>query len=599
MKILTDNRFEIIFFAFIIISTFLSFSDISNQQFLDWDDNTYIDSNDNIKSLTAENIAWMFTDYGNNNWHPVTWLTYAVNYHFWGKNAFVFKLTNLIFHLLTCLALFYTTKILISTILSRKHNFSTEETHRITFYSSALTTLLFAIHPQHIESVIWISGRKDIVSAFFYLFGICCYLKQHTADNEKKWQYMTALFFILDKIDKNISAILSIYNLVKNKVFYLAVSFCVGMITVITQSTQIVNIEKLPFFKRLLNTFENLIHHLTTMIYPERLSPYHPFSLDQSAHSIDGYIAFTLVAIISAIAVYMWKRGHKYVLAVWLAYIVMLLPTSGLLRVGHAAVADRYSYLPTTVIFMLASFYFTYFIFSSKATRYSKIVTSVLMATVVLSLSSYTSFYSTHWRNDENLWTYSIKKYPKNAVVPYINLGTQYDKQKKHQSSIISFLNSLNFDPYNRYALEYLGMTFMQIRHKDIGLNYFTKLMEIRPDLPNGYIHVGDYHYAHNNIDKALNFYNNAIKISPTDPKTILRSALVDLTINDLPSAKRKLNYLMQLNPQNYHALKLLAQAELRAQNYESAHMIANRMLHLAPDDRIAKDILQQINNKN
>ena len=619
MKRLSKRHIQIIFFAAIIVTTGAAFSDITNQIFLDWDDNTYIDANPNIKTITFSNLVWMFTDYGNSNWHPVTWLTYAINYHFWGKNPFVFKFTNLIFHLLTCFVLFYTTKILVSTVLEKKYHFTEDKNYLISFWASALTAFLFAIHPQHIESVIWISGRKDVLSSLFYLSGVYCYIKQRSSNDIKKWQYLTALSFImslmsktvavtfpviliiidiyiLELLDRKSSVISSFYSIIKNKIFYLTVSLCVGLITVITQSAQIVDTEKLSFLQRLFNMSDNLMHHLTTLVYPEKLSPYHPFALNQTEYSSSSYIALITVIFISISTIYLWKRGQKHAFTIWIAYIVMLLPTSGLLRVGHASVADRYAYLPTTVIFMLIGFYISYFIFVASVTRYSKAMVGFTMATIIISLSNFTYFYATQWRNDENLWNYSISKYPTNAAVPYINLGFQFDKRKEYQNSIIMFLNALHDDPYNSYALEYLGMTFMQLHQKDIGLNYFTKLIELRPDLPIGYIHVGDYHYAHNNIDKAFDFYNNAIRISPTEPKTILRSALVDMTINDLASAEKKLNYLLQLDPQNFHALKLLAQAELRAQNYQSASTIANRMLQLSPNDKTARNLLNQIN---
>ena len=622
MSYLTDKRFVILSSVILIIITFLTFRDIPNQQFLDWDDNTYINSNPNIRSLTLNNIYWMFTNYSNSNWHPVTWLTYAFNYHFWGENAFVFKATNVIIHLLTCFVLFITTRKLISSISTKKIGLPDSRKEDLAVATGVVATLLFAIHPQHIESVIWISGRKDLVCTFFYIFGIYAYLKQNTGDNPKIWQYATPLFFILslmsktlavtfpliliiidiyvfDKLNSKLSFASSIKNLIKNKTFYLLVAFFTGLITIITQATQIRSIEKMSLFQRLLNSSENLIHHLVTIVYPDSLSPYHPFSQPGLDHNISGYIALAFILLITTGSIMAWRKGYRHLLVIWLAYIVMLLPTSGALRVGHAAVADRYAYLPTSVIFILLSFYFCYFIIAISKNRISKYLTTTLVASLVISFSISTSSYATHWRNDQILWTFAIKKYPDNATLPFINLGYQYNKQNRDDDAVISFLNALYFDPYNRYALEYLGITFMQQQKEEIGINYFEKLTEIRPDLAVGFIRMGDYHYAQNNIDKAIDFYNGAIAASPTEPDTILRSALIDFVTNNLPAAVKKLDYLIQINPKNYNALKLLAQSELRQQNYESAKITANRILQLSPNDAIANDILAKISSMN
>ena len=178
---------------FIILITFLSFQQGLNGQFLSYDTYGYIIDNPHIQSLSLTNIGWMFsnTDYMA-NWHPLTWLSYAIEYHFFALNPFGYHVVGLVFHILNALLVFQLT---IQLILLDAYYQKREQilTHAILF-AAALAASLFAIHPQRVESVIWIAERKDVLCQFFSLLTLISYLNYAKA-LQTKWYIISLIFF--------------------------------------------------------------------------------------------------------------------------------------------------------------------------------------------------------------------------------------------------------------------------------------------------------------------------------------------------------------------------------------------------------------------
>lgn len=163
-----------------------------------WDDEKYILENTPIHSLNTQTLRWMFTSSHSSNWHPLTWFSHALDYAFWGPNPRNHHLINTIFHGLNTSLVFF----LMVSILSLAKSDSIKSSQLLV--AGTVTSLFFALHPIHVESVAWVAERKDLLCAFFFLLSLLSYLSYTScAPQQRKTQFtLTLVFFILALMSK-------------------------------------------------------------------------------------------------------------------------------------------------------------------------------------------------------------------------------------------------------------------------------------------------------------------------------------------------------------------------------------------------------------
>ena len=174
----------------LVISFITYYSSLSNGFIFNWDDGSYILKNKHIQELTLENIWWMFTVFYMANWHPLTWLSHAIDFALFGENAWGHHLTSIIFHAFNSVWVFLLSLVLI--YISEKPALSAFKFIDIfnlkRFFIGLLTAILFAIHPQHVESVAWVAERKDVLFFFFFIPSLLSYAI-YTQIREKRCSY--------------------------------------------------------------------------------------------------------------------------------------------------------------------------------------------------------------------------------------------------------------------------------------------------------------------------------------------------------------------------------------------------------------------------
>ena len=374
--------------SLITLITFLVYLPALQNDFVNWDDDDYVYENPYIQKINISFFRWAFFDFHAANWHPLTWISHAIDYAMWGLNPLGHHLTNNILHSMNTLLVILLVIKLAEVFEESRRQGGTPSAflhERTKVIIGAVTGLLFGIHPLHVESVAWISERKDLLCALFFLLSILSYTKYARADDEAgkrklgprflHKQYLFSFgFFVLALLSKPMAVTLPAVLLIidwypyrrthsvrtfmenfKEKLPFFFLSLLSSVVTILAQSSgkALVPLEYSTVASRLVIGAKALILYLYKVISPVHLIPFYPYPEHVSLLSF-YYSFFVLLVIGIAAASIAAARKQKIWLAIWLYYVITLLPVLGIIRVGAQSMADRYAYLPTLGHFILA-----------------------------------------------------------------------------------------------------------------------------------------------------------------------------------------------------------------------------------------------------
>jgi len=457
--------------------------------FVNYDDGGYVFENPNIKAgLTWRGVVWAFTHVHSQNWHPLTSISHMIDCQLFGLNAGAHHLVNVGLHTVVALLLF--------TFLWQSTN---------ALWASAISAAIFAIHPLRVESVAWISERKDVLSGLFFMLTLLAYLRYVRGQT---WQRMAvvAVCFAFGLMSKPMLVTTPIilllldywpfdrfkkqrfWKLILEKIPFVILSVGSCAATLIAQQVAIGSTESLPLASRIDNALVTYVNYLRQMFWPVDLVPFyiHP-EWRLGIWEIIG--AIILLAGITA-AMFLWRRKLPFLLVGWLWYIVMLLPVIGIIQVGLQARADRYTYLPQIGV-IIAVVWAIRDLTSVWSARTVALVPASLAVVGSLSFLSYRQ--ATHWHDTESLWSYTLSLSQENDValtgLAMIEVGRgQIDDASLH------FRHALGLRDGNAAAHYGLGLALSQQRKTDEAIEHWQKSLELQPDNLN----------ARNNLGAAL-----------------------------------------------------------------------------------------------
>lgn len=612
-----------IFGAFTAIALILLFSyaNISSQSFLHWDDLTYVLKNDNLRPLSISNLITIFSDFSNSNWHPLTWLSYSLNFAILGESAVLFKATNLMIHFANCILLFYLAILL--QVIARTPGISklpspANVNQREIIHASLLAALLFAIHPQHVESVSWISGRKDLLCALFYFSAIIAYIHMQYSDNKRMWTNFVSLFYVCALMSKSMAVtfpllvmLLDVYplrrfryensgskyilQLLNKKVMYIFLALAVTVITIITQTPNITGVEEQNLALRISNAAHNYFYYIYSIFLPNVLIPYHPLTSDNDNISFQLLLPIILFIVLVSVCWYLYKKRNKHTLFIFLAYLILLLPAIGLVHVGHAARADRYAYLPTSIFYIIVAIVFMKVLKSSITKQWTRFTVYGVLGGICAYLAFFTYHYNSVWANDKSVWQEVVDRRPNASAIPYINLGNAYFEEKHYDSAINNYLSALKIHQDNLDALRNIGFTYETLNDDLKAEKYYKLMVTKNPDAIYGYTVMGDFYFRKENYNSADFYYSKALQIDPQSESTLLRAGMLDIMKNQYAKAEKKIDIFLTLNPDDVLGLRLKAKIRLKLKDLNAALEIANKILELSPDDEEAAQIIAQI----
>src|SRR5436190_7627584 len=467
----------------------LVFLQTGHFSFVNYDDGSYVFDNPNIRAgLTWRGVVWAFTHVHSQNWHPLTSISHMIDCQLFSLNAGAHHLINVGLHTVVALLLF--------TFLWQSTN---------ALWASAISAAIFAIHPLRVESVAWISERKDVLSGLFFMLTLLAYLRYVRGQT---WQRIAvvAVFFAFGLMSKPMLVTTPIilllldywpfdrfkkqgsWKLILEKVplAILSVGSCAA--TLIAQQVAIGSTESLPLASRIDNAFVTYVNYLLQMFWPVDLVPFyiHP-EWRLATWEIIG--AIILLAGITA-AMFLLRRKLPFLLVGWLWYIVMLLPVIGIIQVGLQARADRYTYLPQIGI-IIAVVWAIRDLTSLWRAHTVALVPASLVVVGSLSFISYRQ--AIHWRDTESLWSYTLNRSPENDVA-LTGLAMVEVVRGQTDDAITHFRHALGLRNGNAAAHYGLGLALSKQRKIDEAIEHWQKSLELQPDNLN----------ARNNLGAAL-----------------------------------------------------------------------------------------------
>ncbi len=237
-----NGKLTVLITALIVAAvTFFVFLPSLQNEFLNWDDNKLITDNYHIRSLDLNTVKWAFTNVGLTTWHPLVFISFAVDHAIWGLDSWGFHLTNNILHSLNALLVFMLVYWLVN-IAGRGNE--EEGRNELALVTGVVTALLFGLHPMRVESVAWVTERKDVLYAFFYLLGILAYLGYASSERRRiRFYVVSVIFFVMSLMSKPMAVTLPAVLLILDYYPLRRIYSGMGM-----DRIRVVAFEKIPFF---------------------------------------------------------------------------------------------------------------------------------------------------------------------------------------------------------------------------------------------------------------------------------------------------------------------------------------------------------------
>jgi tetratricopeptide (TPR) repeat protein len=493
--------------------------------FVNYDDPQYVVANQGVLSgLSVAGVGWAFTTFDAANWHPLTWLSLQLDASLSRKsdgspNPFGFHLTSVLLHAASAALLFLALRSLTGA-----------------YWHSIAVALLFAVHPLRVESVAWVSERKDVLSVFFGLLALWAYAGY--VKRPSLWRYLAVVAaFAASLLSKPMLVTLPFLLLVldwwplararsagdwgrvvveKLPLFVLVVASSVVTFYAQSKGKAVGDLDKFTPAVRIENASLSYVAYLTKTLWPAGLSAYYP----HPAHGYAGHelrlmevagSAVLLVAL-TAGAVALWRRA-PYLLVGWLWYLGTLVPVIGLVQVGSQAYADRYTYFPQIGL-LIALCWGT-----AELARAWPRVALATGAGAALALAAVTVAQLQTWKSSVTLWTHAYEVVGKCPTV-LVSLGESLEREKKTEKdkdkAFALYAEALELDERSaQIRLDY-GTALLTRGRLDEAAAQFQKARELEPGSPYGYSNLGTVYLRQGKFREAAEQFEVASRLPPT-----------------------------------------------------------------------------------
>ncbi|HEY4952811.1 MAG TPA: tetratricopeptide repeat protein, partial [Verrucomicrobiae bacterium] len=440
-------------------------------------------------------------------WHPVTWLSHMTDCELFRLNPGGHHFVNVLFHTANAVLLF--------TLLWQL---------TAALWPSALVAALFAWHPLHVESVAWISERKDVLSTFFALLTLLFYTG-YVRENRRNFFWLALVFFALGLMSKPMLVTLPLVMLLldywplqrmeqtkivglaseKWPFFLLTAVSCV--VTFLAQRNEAVaSLQKVSLGSRFENALAAYPWYLQKMIWPVDFAVFYPLP-----KHISGIHLATAAAILIFISVFAWRtsRQNPCLLMGWLWFLGTLVPVIGLVQVGDQATADRYSYFPLIGIFIAIVFALAKW---SEPFRIPKIVLAGSGALILAACLALTKNQLPYWRDSESLFIHALAVTKDNALA-HLNLGAAFEADEKSEAALAQYHEALRLDPQNYEADNNIGKLLYEMNQPQAALDYCLKAVQLNPKRAQLHNNLGIVLAELDRFDEARGQFSEAMRL--------------------------------------------------------------------------------------
>jgi len=502
--------------------------------FVNFDDPDYVTANNAVKGgLTLSGITWAFTRFYASNWHPLTWISHMLDCEIFGMHPAGHHFVNVALHAGNAILLF----LLLQRLTGAQ-------------WRSAIVAGLFALHPLHVESVAWISERKDVLSTFFGLLSLLTYaeyVREAKAGNARaQRRFIAALvLFALSLMAKPmlvtlpfLMLLLDVWpmqrvensgwrtiagpqfrKLVLEKWPWFALTAASCVITFIAQKAggAVLSTEYFPFTWRVANAVTSYFVYVLKACWPFHLAVFYPLPRELHAGLLLAGGAFLAAATIVALIT---LRRRPFVLVGWLWFLGTLIPVIGLVQVGNQALADRYTYFPLTGIFIAVVWGGAEMLQRGKTVQIAGAAVSIL-ALVCCSLITVSQLQ--YWKNSITLFTHALALTKDNAPANN-NLGTALAALGQKPEALAHYAEAVRIEPNNARYRNNLANAFARAGQRDAALEQYQAVIGIDPRFAEAYSNIGGLFLAEHRVSEALAILYEAVQINPGNAE--LRSNL-------------------------------------------------------------------------
>ncbi len=525
--------------ASVVVGTFLAFTPALQNQFVDWDDVDNFTDNPSYRGLGWTQLRWMWTSALLGHYVPVTWMSLGTDYLVWGMDPVGYHLTSVLLHCAGAAVL-----ALVARRLFAARGAADEDHPLARPLGAAFAALLFAVHPLRVESVAWITERRDVLSGLFFLLAIWAYLRDAdgapaTHPRRRTWYWVALGCFVLALLAKAITVtlplvlvVLDVYPLrrlgpaaggwwssaarrrwVEKVPFVVASALASGLAFSVAPS--LVGIVRVGLVDRLAISLYGLVFHLEKTVLPLRLAPFYPLTTPVAPAHWPYLLCAAVVVAITALAI-LGRQRWPALTAGWVVYVITLLPVSGVFQNGPQITADRYSYLPSLAVAVVSA---TGGLAGWRACkrRWGSMTARVVPGVAVLALtilSALTWLQVGIWRDTERLWTHAVAVAPSSQA--HEHLGFLRRQQGRWDEMNEHYRQAAALRPDSIDVQVHWGIALARAGRLDDAGDHFREALRIAPGSGVPHYHWGNALMGTGAFDEAIVHFREAARAEPT-----------------------------------------------------------------------------------
>jgi Tfp pilus assembly protein PilF len=551
-------RYDLYVSLSLLALTLIVYFQVRNFDFVNFDDRETIIGNTHIRDgITLAGLVWAFTSAYAANWFPVTWISHMLDFQLFGLDSGWHHLTNLMIHLASTALLF--------ALLRRM-------TQKL--WESAFVSFVFALHPLHVESVAWVTERKDVLSAFFWILTVWLYLDYVDRPGPRRYllalgafglglmskQMLVTLPFVLLLLDywplkrqaeppappeqgrqsQSGGTATAIARLAIEKMPFIVLGAIVSIVTYKVQRAAgaVTALDFIPLATRAENGVISYVAYIVQFFWPAGLSVFYPYPPTLPLWQVAGS-ALILVAVSSMALL------RPYLAVGWFWYLGTLIPVIGLVQVGLQARADRYTYIPTIGISIMLAWGV-----SEIMTRWPRVKfpLQIVAVSVCLAWVALTWMQVQYWQNSVTLFDHAIAS-TQNNFVAHTNLGVVLAEQGKTQDALRHLFAAAEENPNHGDARNNLGALLGRLGRTDEAAEQFAQAIRISPNDAHAHNNLGNTLVARQKFAEGANEYQTALRILPDFPLAHFGLAGALLNLGQTDDAIAQFSEALRLDP--------------------------------------------------
>jgi len=536
---------------------------VQDYGFINFDDDVYVTQNINVQSdITCDGLRWAFSTKYFGLWNPLTWLSLMLDYQLFGLNAGGYHWTNVIFHILNSVLLFFLFKNLTGAV-----------------WRSAFVAALFAVHPINVESVVWIAERKNVLSTFFWMTTMLCYVWYAKRPGWKRYvpvlisfamglmskPMLVTLPFVLLLIDYwplNRTAIAieettgHPLNLKKEKISFLIMekiplfilSAIVIFLTIGAPRTD--QTIYTTFAWRMGNVVFSYVAYLKNLFSPLDLHVYY-LSL-----SVPFWKLFACAVFLIFVTIFVCRyfKRHPYLPVGWFWYLGTFVPVIGFIQIADHTMADRYAYVPFIGIFMMIAWggekVFPKTVFLKK-------ILIVLFILIIIFFAVTSRNQIKIWENTVTLFNHVIEKDPKNHLA-YQVIGQEMAKRGEHEKALTYFDTALKIHPQFFPAYSNKALVLKKMGKHDEAMKNFETAGRLNKNSPELFYNLSFIYLEEGNYEESLQYALKAIRIKPDYEEAYNIAGIASVEAGKIKEGIDYFQKSLRINPRNLHAQRNL-----------------------------------------